>query len=229
MRLLDTVDDTAADVAAAGPGLAPGFRQDLYDVLRRREIWLVAFIILCGYQLVWATASTAAFLQQTHGMTAVTVGVITVAQLWMRPLGAVCAGVAGDLAGRESVLAGLFLLAALAVGGMILAPSPGGNALMLGIALIVALATFAVRGLYWGSLESCQVPARTKGLAIGAISLVGYSPDLYLPLVYGALLEAFPGRIGFSLYFGGVGLMGIAGAAAAWMLARRVRSGAAQG
>ncbi|MEM8769641.1 MAG: MFS transporter [Pseudomonadota bacterium] len=218
-----TVDDTSVAPAPSGSGLSRTLLVDLKDLFRRPELWLVAFIILCGYQLVWATASTAAFLQQAHGMTAVTVGVISVAQLWMRPLGAVGAGVLGDLTGREQVLAGLFLLASLAVGSMILVPSPGGDWLMLAIALIVALATFAVRGLYWGSLESCQVPARSKGLAIGAISLIGYSPDLYLPLVYGALLEAFPGRPGFSLYFGAVGAMGFAGAIAAWVLARRVR------
>ncbi len=218
-----TVDDTPSGQASGGSGISQALLLDLKDLFRRPELWLVAFIILCGYQLVWATASTAAFLQQTHGMTAVTVGVISVAQLWMRPLGGVGAGVLGDLAGREQVLAGLFLIAALAVGGMILVPSPGGSGMMLAIALIVALVTFAVRGLYWGSLESCQVPARSKGLAIGAISLIGYSPDLYLPLVYGALLEAFPGRLGFSLYFGAVGAMGLAGAAAAWVLARRVR------
>ena len=78
--------------------------------------------------------------------------------------------------------------------------------------------TYAVRGIYWATLDSCGIPMRIKGLAIGVISLIGYSPDIYLPLINGALLEKYPGKLGYSIYFGGIVLFGLLGTLSAWRL-----------
>ena len=67
------------------------FREDLMVLLRRREIWLCAICLICGYQLFYATYSFSAYLQQHFGLSAVMVGTITLAKLWMRPIG----GIAG--------------------------------------------------------------------------------------------------------------------------------------
>ncbi|MCZ6619998.1 MAG: MFS transporter [Gammaproteobacteria bacterium] len=188
---------------------------DMKLVLGKREVWLAAFCILCGYQLFWATYSFSAYLQQTYGMTAVAVGFITVAKLWMRPIGAISAGVAGDFFNRETVLAWLLVTASLSLGAMVLVPASTGAGLLLAVVMLVGLLTYAVRGIYWATLESCSVSTRIKGLAIGVISLIGYSPDIYLPLINAALLERYPGKTGYVVYFAGLSAMGLFGALAA--------------
>ena len=95
--------------------------------------------------------------------------------------------------------------------------------MLLGMVLLIGVLTYAVRGIYWATLESCNIPDRTKGLAIGAISLVGYSPDIYLPLLNGYLLEQYPGKLGYNLYFGFITVMGVLGTLAAWRLHILVR------
>jgi hypothetical protein len=50
------------------------------------------------------------------------------------------------------------------------------------------------------------------------MSLIGYSPDIYLPLINGMLLEAYPGKAGYSIYFGGIVVMGLLGTLSAWRL-----------
>jgi hypothetical protein len=95
-----------------------------------------------------------------------------------------------------------------------------GIAVILIVVLTVGLLTFAVRGLYWGTLESCNVSNETKGLAIGVISLIGYSPEIYVPLVNGYLVEQYPGRFGYGLFYGSVALVGLVGGAAAFQLMR---------
>jgi hypothetical protein len=89
--------------------------------------------------------------------------------------------------------------------------------------MMIGLMTYAIRGIFWSTLDSCSIPARIKGLAIGVMSLIGYSPDIYLPLLNGLLLERFPGKLGYSLYFGGIVVMGILGTMAAWRLHVLVR------
>ena len=194
------------------------FWADLKFVFGKTEIWLCAICIVCGYQLFWATYSFSGYLQQVFGMSAVAVGSITVAKLWMRPIGAATAGFAGDFLDREKVLALLLFAATLALVGMAFLPPTAAGALMLGVVLLVGILTYAVRGIYWATLDSCKVPARIKGLAIGVISLIGYSPDIYLPLINAKLLELYPGRTGYTIYFLGIAAMGVVGTVAAWRL-----------
>ena len=196
----------------------PDFMADLRLIVTRQEVWLAAFCILSGYQLFWATYSFSAYMQIHYGLTAVGVGSITVAKLWMRPIGAAAAGFAGDFLDRELVLGILLLLAAIALAGLVVLPTTAGTAVLLAMVLVIGFLTYAVRGIFWSTLESCNIPDRTKGLAIGAISLLGYSPDIYLPLLNGVLLDAFPGKLGYSIYFSGIVVMGVLGALAAWRL-----------
>lgn len=201
--------------------------RDLKIIASRKEIWLCGICILTGYQLFWATYSFSAYMQIHYGLTAVAVGYITVAKLWMRPIGAAAAGFAGDFLDREKVLAILLLLASIALAGLVVLPVTSGSFALLGIVLVIGFLTYAVRGIFWSTLESCNISNKIKGLAIGVISLVGYSPDIYLPLINGYLLEQYPGKLGYSIYFTGIALMGVAGALCAWWLKRIVASRAA--
>lgn len=196
---------------------------DLKIILGKQEIWLAAFCIMCGYQLFWATYSFSGYLQNIYGLSAVAVGTITVAKLWMRPIGAITAGFVGDRFNREKTLAALMLAGTASLAMLIVLPASSGEKMLLAIVLLVGLMTYAIRGIFWSTLDSCNIPARIKGLAIGVMSLIGYSPDIYLPLLNGLLLERFDGKLGYSLYFGGIVLMGILGTMAAWRLHVLVR------
>jgi len=191
---------------------------DLKTIFSKVEVWLAAFCILTGYQLFWATYSFSGYMQQSYGLSAVAVGSITVAKLWMRPIGAVAAGFIGDRFNRERVLAVLMLSGTAALAGLILLPLSASVGMLLAVVLFIGLATYAIRGIFWATLDSCEIPTRIKGLAIGVISLIGYSPDIYLPLINGFLLEKYPGKPGYSIYFAGIVFMGLLGTIAAWRL-----------
>ena len=78
--------------------------RDLKTILKKEEIWLCCIIVLTGYQLFFATYSFSAYIQNHHGLGAVAVGWVTVAKLWMRPIGGISAGFAADFLDREKVL-----------------------------------------------------------------------------------------------------------------------------
>ena len=84
----------------------------------------------------------------------------------------------------------------------------------------MSLLTYAVRGIYWGTLEACDVPARARGLAIGVISLVGYSPEIWVPLLNGYFLDTYPGRTGYAYFYGSIACLGLLGAVAAYRLVK---------
>lgn len=217
--ILFVIDDVDmdSDFATATAGKS-NLWSDLKIIFGKIELWLAAFCILSGYQLFWATYSFSGYMQNVYEMTAVAVGSITVAKLWMRPIGAIAAGFIGDKLNREKTLAALLLAGSISLAAMILLPLNISAGVLLSLVLLIGLATYAIRGIFWATLDSCDIPVRIKGLAIGVISLVGYSPDIYLPLINGALLKQFPGKLGYSIYFGGIVVVGLLGALSAWWL-----------
>ena len=213
---IDDANEEASPVAVNGPN--KHLWADLKSILSKPEVWLAAFCILCGYQLFWATYSFSGYMQNIYGMSAVAVGTITVAKLWTRPVGAIAAGFAGDRYNREKVLAGLMFAGSAALAALIALPLDVGVGALLAVIMLIGFMTYAIRGIFWATLDSCGIPVRIKGLAIGVMSLIGYSPDIYLPLINGALLERYPGKPGYSIYFGGIVLFGILGTLSAWRL-----------
>ncbi len=209
----DSADAVEADQSSS-------IMADLKLVFGKEAVWLASICILCGYALFYATYSFAGYLQTELGMTAVMAGWITVGRLWMRPIGGVIAGFIGDHFRVDRVLAVLLLASGLGLAGMIAMPAQGGVVLSLLVVLGVSVLVFAVRGIYWGTLETCQVPARARGLAIGVISLLGYSPEIWVPLLNGYLLDTYPGRSGYAYYYGSIALLGVLGAGAAYRLYR---------
>ncbi|QZI68640.1 MFS transporter [Pseudomonas protegens] len=194
---------------------------DLATLVKIPELWLVTAIVFCGYHIFWATYSFSDYLQG-NGMTAVMAGTITTIKLWMRPLGGIGGGWLGDRFSNISVLIGALLLATLGIVGLILFPALGSLGLLIATVIFIGLMTYAIRGLYWAILDTCRIPLRITGLAIGIVSVVGYLPDAFIPLINGYLTEHFPGALGYRLYFGYIAAVGALGTLAAIALRARV-------
>jgi MFS family permease len=199
---------------------------DLKTLAKIPELWLVAAIVFCGYQVFWATYSFSAYLHEGEiGLTVVMAGTITTLKLWMRPIGGIGGGFLGDRYSKVSVLVIALFLAALSLLGLMAAPRISSHVLLVFLVLFIGILTYAIRGLYWSLLDRCNIPVTTMGLAIGLISVLGYSPDVFLPLINGYLTQTFPGVFGYQLYFGYVAAMaalgGFAGLALRNMLNRK--------
>ena len=206
------------DVKFAIRLMAENPQADLKTILKHREIWLCAICIVCGYQLFYATYSFSAYLQQNFGLTAVAVGTITVAKLWMRPIGGITAGFIADWSNPEKVLSILLIAASLSLGIMAFLPTNSAVIAMILVVLLIGFLTYGVRGVYWATLAGCNIPNKSKGLAIGVISMIGYFPEFYLPLISAPLLEQYPGVLGYQIYYLIISGFGFIGAYAAYLL-----------
>ncbi|WP_118180030.1 MFS transporter [Paraburkholderia phosphatilytica] len=195
---------------------------DLLTLAKIPELWLVAAIVFCGYQVFWATYSFSAYLHEgAIGLSVVMAGTITTLKLWMRPIGGIGGGFLGDRLSKISVLVIALFLAALSLVGLIAAPSIDNHLLLVFLVLFIGVLTYAIRGLYWSLLDRCNVPAPVTGLAIGLISVLGYSPDVFLPLINGWLTTNYPGVAGYQMYFGYVAAVSAVGGVAGLVLRSR--------
>jgi MFS family permease len=197
--------------------------KDLKYLASLPELWLITAIVFCGYHFFWATYSFSAYLEQGGlGLTATMAGVITTIKLWMRPVGGIGGGWLGDRFTNLRVLTWALALAGVGMLGLITLPMLHIVPVVVVLVVFIGLMTYAIRGLYWAVLDQCPIPERITGLAIGIISVVGYSPDVLLPLINGWITQKVPGMLGYQIYFTYVLVMGSLGVVAALALKKRI-------
>lgn len=194
---------------------------DFLMLIRIPEIWLVSLIVLTGYQLLWATFSFSSYIQEHFSASAVLAGELTVIKLWMRPIGAIGGGFLGDRFSNVNVLGGGMFVAAIAWLAFVLVPASVPIWLLAGCIVALGLMTYSVHGLYWAIIDRCHVPARVTGLAIGIISMVGLSPDVFLPMINSAIANRFPGVLGTQLYFAYIAACCLVGSGLVYVFKKR--------
>ncbi len=191
---------------------------DLRSLLTNVRVWLVALCILVGYQVFWATYSYSAFLQTQFGLDAVAVAALTTVRLWMRPVGAVLAGFIGDRFHPVRSLGIAIALAGTSLIGLLVLPADSPYTILYFAVATSSVLIYGVRGIYWASFNTTRIEPRRAGLAIGMVSMIGYTPEIYMPMFNTYLIDTYGDSVGYQLYFGGVGLTAFLGTACAFYL-----------
>jgi nitrate/nitrite transporter NarK len=58
--------------------------------------------------------------------------------------------------------------------------------------VFMALGTYALRGLYFAIIEETKTPLQLTGTLVGIISVVGFTPDIFMSLFVGYMLGENP-------------------------------------
>ena len=168
--------------------------KSLLKLAKLKSVWLISFIILCaymGYKITDVYSLYASEVMLFDEINAARVGAL---QQYLRPI--VCISIAffTDKNGNiNNILIGFFVMmlgSILFASGLIKVSM---NILFFISLIIVATGTYAIRGLYFSILKDGKIPYILSGTAIGLISIVGYSPDIFATPLYGYLLDNFPG------------------------------------
>jgi MFS family permease len=181
-------------------------------------VWLQAFIIICAYVGFKATDDFSLYASDVLGLNEVDAAKTGTVSLWMRPIAAIAAGYLADRtsAGLMTVVS----FALLAVGSLVLGCDlihPGMVGIFLMTIICASLGIFALRGLYYAIMKEGKIPVAFTGSTVGLVSVVGYTPDIFMGPVMGYLLDRSPGPTGhqhvFLVVFG-FAIAGLAGSVA---------------
>ena len=119
---------------------------------------------------------------------------------WTRPFAAIAAGMVADkLSSSRVVLIAFGTLVVAFTSFAWSTPSPTTLWVLWLNVGISCVAVFALRGVYFAMLEETAVPAAVTGTAVGVISFVGYTPDIFIPPIAGWLIDRSPGAAGHQL------------------------------
>ena len=107
-------------------------------------------------------------------------------------------------------------------------PVPNAAWVMLGNTIITCIAIFGFRGLYFALFEEAKVPMAVTGTAVGFVSVVGYTPDIFVTFVAGVLIDASPGLTGHQHFFYFLSAFAALGLIASYALMRILAPGRQQ-
>lgn len=60
---------------------------------------------------------------------------------------------------------------------------------------------YGLRGIYFAVMKEASIPLVATGSAVGLMSLIGYTPDVFMSPLMGYLLDTYSGAKGHELVF----------------------------
>jgi len=173
----------------------------LKSLLKLPGIWLLMIMIICAYSGYKITDDFSLYARDVLNYSEAGAAGVGTSALWVRALVAVLAGFLGDRFSKTGMISLLFLISAIS--GMLIGLGfwSGNSALIILNLAFVAIGIYGVRALYFAVLREARVKILLTGSAVGIVSLLGYTPDIFMGPWMGYLLDNNPGEYGHQLVF----------------------------
>ena len=200
--------------------------------LRLPEVWLAG---IAGFGVYLAYTSMPFFLtylQDLHALPVLAISIFGIVSTSGGRIGiALPSGFIADryLGGASGGLrVGLFGVAVLAGLAVAVTLNGGGAWLAMGLMILLAVLFFFMRALYFAPFGEMGLPPRFSGSVIAVAAFMIYLPSSFAYLLWGFILDSYPGTLGYGLMFGILSAMALFSTAVAHRLHRCIVIGTAQ-
>ncbi|MFO1210441.1 MAG: MFS transporter [Amaricoccus sp.] len=215
--------------ATSGDAKEPVGLAGLMEAARVPGIWLVSFNVFMVYIVYCGLTYFIPYLKDMYQLPVALVGAYGIInQYFLKVLGGPAGGYMSDKKFRSSsrYLKWAFV-ALLPVMGVILALPTGSGYIFPAMAATLSFAfiVFTMRGVFWAPMSEVGIPSRITGSAFGIGCLIGYAPGMFAYVIYGSILDRFPGEQGYTYVFGLMSVLAVIGFMVASMLHRSVSGG----
>ncbi|MFZ5959516.1 MFS transporter [Pseudomonas knackmussii] len=204
----------------------PRGMENLLEALRTPGIWLVSLNVFMVYSVYCGLTYFIPYLKDMYQLPVALVGAYGIInQYFLKVLGGPSGGYIADklLKSASRYLKWAFV-ALLPLMLVILSIPRGEGYIYAGMAatLSFALVVFTMRGVFWAPMSEVGIPSRITGSAFGIGCLIGYAPGMFAYLIYGSLLDHFPGEQGYTYVFSLMSVLALIGVMVSSLLQRLV-------
>lgn len=188
-------------------------------VIRQPIVWAQATIVICAYCCFKASDYYSLYAVQVLGMNEVEGARLTSYAAYIRPVAALTAGLVADRFDATRSIGAAFVILAVVYAALSVSTTDTTVVAVIYLNLGVSLfAVFALRGIYFSLLQETRTPRHITGAAVGMISLVGYTPEIFFAPIAGRILDATPGPGGFLNLFAMLAAIAVLGViVVAWL------------
>ena len=171
-------------------------------VLGRPLVWAQAAVIICAYCGYKGFDNYSLYAVQVLGMNEVDGAKVTAYATYVRPVAAIAAGLIADRWAAGKTVGACFILLVISYCALAVSmPVGAGLYIIYGNLFVSVAAVFMLRGVYFALLEENQVPPYLTGAVAGAVSFIGFTPEIFFGPITGRILDANPGAVGHQHYF----------------------------
>ena len=176
---------------------------NIKSVLKNKSIWLLMLIIMCAYVGYKVTDIYSLYASEVMLYDQIEAAEVGALQLYLRPIVCIAIGLLADR--TKNMFWIIFGFITMLIGALIFSfglIKPEMNFIFFLSLVILAVGTYSIRALYFAVLKEANVAFALTGTAVGTISVVGYSPDIFAGPIMGYLLDKNSGIIGHQyVYF----------------------------
>lgn len=191
----------------------PDLVRRIIDVMRLPTVWLQSLIIVAAYVGYKGIDNYSLYAFTAYGLNEVEAAELTAYSVWIRPIAAIGAGLLADRIMPSRATALCFTILIFCFGFLAFDTPNAPHAWVLFANVIVtSAAVFGLRGIYFALFEEGHVPAVETGTATGLVSVIGFTPDVFMGPMSGWILDRSPGVEGhqdFYLLMAGFALVGL--------------------
>ena len=176
---------------------------NIKGVLKNESIWLLMLIIMCAYVGYKVTDIYSLYASEVMLYDQIEAAEVGALQLYLRPIVCIAIGLLADR--TKNMFWIIFGFTFMLIGALIFSfgfIKPEMNLIFFMSLVILAVGTYSIRALYFAVLKEANIAFALTGTAVGIISVVGYSPDIFAGPIMGYLLDKNPGVVGHQyVYF----------------------------
>jgi MFS family permease len=142
---------------------------------------------------------------------------LTTGAIWMRAFVAILAGFLADRINSSKIIGISFAMALLGAGLLALGLLDHTAVLVILNLALVIVGVYGLRSLYFALIQEARIPIFYTGTAVGIISILGFTPDIFLGPWLGYLLDNNPGAEGHHKIYAVLVLFAVLGLVASFL------------
>jgi MFS family permease len=167
--------------------------KEAFQLMKQRKVIYHSVIILCAYCSYKLTGTYGTYARDVWKYSLEESTYFAVFIQYLRPIAAITVGwIADKFVPSKLIIPAFSILivtsAALGMGFFYEQPI----FLSFTFFIFMALGTYALRGLYFAVIEETKTPLQLTGTLVGIISVVGFTPDIFMSLFVGYMLGKDP-------------------------------------
>jgi nitrate/nitrite transporter NarK len=173
-----------------------------FSLMKQKKVIFHSIIIFCAYCSYKLTGVYGTYAKDVWNYSLEEATYFAVFIQYLRPIAAISIGWIADKYLPSKIIVPSFsvLIFASAISGFgFFNAQP--VFLSFTIFIFMALGTYSLRGLYFAIIEETKTPIQMTGTLVGIISVIGFTPDIFMSLFIGYMLGEKPYLTGYQHLF----------------------------
>ncbi len=173
----------------------------ILECMKNKYVWICCFVVMGAYAMTsMLEGYVSSIANACFSLSAVAAATVTVIGMYIQPVGSFGGGWLGDKIGASKTI--ILSVAGMIVASFIITVLPANAA--MAVPFVIIYSFFAIfmscaRGQFYAPLREIGIPMYLSGTATGLIATIGYSSDLFLPLITGRLLDTMDAIVAYKI------------------------------